>query len=87
MKMYLITAYSTVITHKSIQMKMIKSRADALQLKNPYICLYAHIYTSVGLCIKACIIPRHMSRIMSHKNWNFAIVSLWGEAKWVGLPQ
>lgn len=66
---------------------MIKLRADALQLKNTYICLYDHIYISVCLCTNPCIIPSHLSRIMLHKNWNFAIVCLWGEAKWVGLPQ
>lgn len=70
-------------------MKMIKSRTDALQLKYTYMCLYAciYIYITVCLCIEACIRASRLCRIMSYKNWNFALGFLWGEAKWVALPQ
>lgn len=81
MKMYIITTYSTVITHKSINMKTIKSRGDALQLKYIYMLIYIYICIDISLYIcvsiqKSYIIPSHLSRTMSHKTWNFAIVCL-----------
>lgn len=55
-KMFIITAYSTVIIHRSIHPYENKSRVVALQLKNTNVCLHDHmcmyIYIYACLCIK-----------------------------------
>lgn len=91
MQIYVIKTCSTVNTHKSI-------KVDALQLK--YTCIYAHVflYTYIDVCVgcvcvcvsvhKRCLVRSHLSRIMPHKYWSFAIVCYFffvEEAKWIAL--
>lgn len=82
---------STVNTHKSI-------KVDALQLKYTYVYVNIFLYTCMYVCVccvcvsvhKRCLVSSHLTRIMPHKYWIFAIVCYFffvEEAKWIALPQ